>query len=279
MITDILLQKYKNIKLTELNGGYTNYTLLLEGTSPPVIAKISKNGDIDKLIEINSLKLLNYTNITPKLHDYFENNGYLYTIMDYIPGVNCQNYLDNFDSDKAHEIYKQLGQILARDIHSIKSRNSTRSLPTIKLVNIELDSLDFIPLVLMNEVRTILNINIEEEQVLIHGDYGPHNALILNESLYIIDWEWAGWGHPLQDISWILWFVHLHYPQIAKELSGTFLTTYCSYSKIQINEELIKAFSVSRIINIMDRIRNASIDVQQEWIRRLQWTMNTNFLG
>lgn len=92
MLTDILRQKYKDINFIELDGGYTNYKLLLEGTSPPVIAKISKNGDIHKSIEINSLTLLNSHNITPKIHDYFENKGYLNIIMDYIPGVNSQKY-------------------------------------------------------------------------------------------------------------------------------------------------------------------------------------------
>jgi len=221
---------------------------------------------------------LNNKNITPKIDDYFEHNGYLYIIMDYIPGVNSQKLLDYFESNKAQNIYKQLGERLARDIHSIKSSNTASNLPIINLMNFELDSFDFIPQILMKEVETILRTEIVNEYVLIHGDYGPHNALSLNDSLYIIDWEWAGWGHSLQDVSWVVWFLHLHYPQFAKELTATFLEAYGSHSEIQINEVLIKAFSISRIINIMDRIRNAHIDVQQEWIMRLQWTLNTNFL-
>ncbi|WP_440120088.1 hypothetical protein [Paenibacillus sp. QZ-Y1] len=40
MVHNILLQKFNNIKLTELTGGYTNTTLLLEGSNPLVMAKI-----------------------------------------------------------------------------------------------------------------------------------------------------------------------------------------------------------------------------------------------
>ncbi|MFC5529244.1 phosphotransferase, partial [Cohnella yongneupensis] len=169
IIKDILLHKFQNIRLIELTGGYTNSTFLLEGTSPPAVAKISDKEIVDGTTEINSLKLLNETSITPRVHDFFESNGYLFTIMDYIPGVNSQTYLDDNDISKTQEIYELLGKHLAKDIHSIKLKNSKSNLPTIKLINIDLDSLDFIPRDPLDEVKSILDIGIEEEYVLIHG--------------------------------------------------------------------------------------------------------------
>ena len=175
--------------MTELTGGYTNSTFLIEGTDPPVIAKISTNNRIDASAEINSLTLLNEARITPRIHHYFEDNGCLYIIMDYLQGVNSQRYLDDNDNDKAQEIFELLGKHLAQDIHSIKRREFDSNLPIIKLINVDIDSLDFIPSLLRDKVKHTLNIEIIEEETLIHGDYGPHNAIRLNDTLHFIDWE------------------------------------------------------------------------------------------
>lgn len=278
MSHEILFRKFQNIKLIELTGGYTNSTFLLEGTDPPVIAKISTNNSIDARVEINCLTLLNEARISPGIHDYFEDNGFLYIILDYLKGVNSQKYLDENDNVKAQEIFKLLGKHLAQDVHSIQRRESNSNIPILKLINIDIDSIDFMPIVLKDKVKLLLNIDIEEEETLVHGDYGPHNAISIDDTLYIIDWEWAGWGHPLQDIAWVIWFVHLHYPMFAKDLSWIFISEYSSYSNVQINEELLKAFSISRILNIMNRIKNGNMDVKNEWVRRLEWTLQTNFL-
>jgi thiamine kinase-like enzyme len=278
MANDILLRKFQNIKLTELSGGYTNSTLLLEGSDPLVISKIFKKDNSDARVEINSLTLLNKSDVSPRIHDYFEDNELLYIIMDYVHGVNSQRFLDNDDTVKAREIYKLLGIRLAKDIHSMKQRNGNSDLPIIELINVDIDSLDFVPSVLKNIVKRILNISVKEEKTLIHGDYGPHNTIISNDSMFVIDWEWAGWGNPLQDVAWVVWFVHLHYPYFCKELSEIFLNTYSLYSDIRITEELVKAFSISRVINILERIKNANIDIKNEWLRRLEWTLQTNFV-
>lgn len=279
MANDILLSKFKNIKLTALTGGYTNSTLLLEGSDPPVIAKIFKKNSIDARTEIKSLTLLNNVGVSPTIYEYFEDHESLYIIMDYVNGVNSQKFLDNGDIDKVREIYKLLGFRLANDIHSIKRRGSSLHFPVIELTNVDIDSFDFVPSSLKDEVKRILTISVIEEETLIHGDFGPHNTIFLNDSLFVIDWEWAGWGNPLQDVAWVVWFVHLHYPYVCKELSDIFLRTYSLHSNVLITEELVKAFSVSRVTNILNRIKNANEDVKNEWLRRLEWTLQTDFLG
>ncbi|WP_339293168.1 aminoglycoside phosphotransferase family protein [Paenibacillus sp. FSL W8-0187] len=234
MANDILLSKFQNIKLTALSGGYTNSTLLLEGSDPPVIAKIFKKNSIDARTEINSLTILNNSGVSPAIYDYFEDNESLYIIMDYIHGVNSQIFLDNGDIDKVREIYKLLGFRLANDIHSIKRRGSGLHFPGIDLINVDIDSFDFVPSSLKDEVKRVLSISVNEEETLIHGDFGPHNTIFSNDSLFVIDWEWAGWGNPLQDVAWVVWFVHLHYPHVCKELSENFLRTYNFYSNVLI---------------------------------------------
>lgn len=279
MAHDILLSKFQNIKLTELTGGYTNSTLLLEGSNPLVVAKIFKTDNSDARKEINALTLLNDSGVSPRMYDYFEDDKLLYIIMDYIQGINGQRILDSGDIDRSREIYRLLGIQLAKDIHSIKQIDSDSGLPLIELVNVDIDSINFIPSNLKDEVRHILNIPIKEEKTLIHGDFGPHNTIISDKLMFVIDWEWSGWGNPLQDVAWVVWFVHLHYPDFCKELSEVFLSSYSSFSNVQITEELVKAYAISRVSSILNRIKIANLDVKNEWLRRLEWTLKTNFVG
>lgn len=278
MDNNILLLKYPNTKLTELTGGYTNYTLLLEGSDPMVIAKVFNKNNGDAKSELNTLTLLNDSGVSPRIHDYFEDDTSSYIIMDYIHGINGQRFLDQGDMDKTREIYKWLGVHLASEIHTIKHKNSHSDLPIIELMN-GIDSLDFVPSGLKDKVKHILDIHIEEDKTLIHGDFGPHNTIVSDNSMVVIDWEWGGWGHPLQDIAWTVWFVHLHYPDFCEELSDIFLSTYRLHSTLHISEEAVKAFAISRVLHILNRIQYANINVKTEWIRRLEWTLNTNFAG
>ncbi|WP_440119803.1 phosphotransferase family protein [Paenibacillus sp. QZ-Y1] len=216
--------------------------------------------------------------VTPRIHDYFEDNEWLYIIMDYVHGVNGQQFLEHRAINKAREIYKLLGIHLARDIHSLKRKESNIDLPIYGLLNVGIDDFDFITSDLKRAVKQNLNISVVGEHSLIHGDYGPHNTILSNESIFIIDWEWAGCGNPLQDVAWVVWFVHLHYPHFSKELSEIFLNAYSGFSDMQITNELVKAYSTSRVINILDRIKYANIDVKNEWVKRLEWTLQTNFI-
>ncbi|WP_145410622.1 phosphotransferase family protein [Paenibacillus xylanexedens] len=280
MENEILLRQFPNVTLTELTGGYTNKTLLLGGSDPLVVAKIFNINNKDARNEINILNLLNSSSVTPSIHDFIEDDTSLYIIMDYIQGINGQRVLDSNDMDKAREIYRLLGSHLSSEIHAIQWKDHASELPIIELEDDSLDSLDFVPIDLKNEVKRILNVHVMHDvKTIIHGDYGPHNTILTEDSLVVIDWEWAGWGNPLQDISWVVWFVHFYYPDAAAELSSIFLKAYRMHSPLIITEELIKAFALSRVINILKRIKNADINVQKEWLRRLEWTLKNNMKG
>ncbi|HBU81624.1 MAG TPA: aminoglycoside phosphotransferase family protein [Paenibacillus sp.] len=279
MVHDILLHKFQYSKLTELTGGYTNSSILLEGSEPLVVAKIFNAHNRDSITEMNCLTLLNNSGVSPKMHDYFEDNGSQYIIMDYVHGINSQSFLDDGDINKAKEIYKLLGIHLAKDIHSIKWRDGDPDLPIIELINIDIDALNYVPNNQKEKVKHIFNISVIGEKTLIHGDYGPHNAILSNKLISIIDWEWAGWGNPLQDVSWVIWFVHLHYPNFSRELSEIFINAYSEFSDLKITNELVKVYSVSRVINVLDRIKYTNEEVKNEWLRRLEWTLETNFVG
>lgn len=274
---DILLNRFPNVNIVKLTGGYTNTTLLLEGTDPQMIAKIYHVDNADARTEINALTLLNHSGMTPRIHDCFEKENRQFVMMDYVPGINAQMLLDQNGRDQGREIYEQLGIYLARDVHSIKRVDWEAELPVITKSAIDVEDLEFVPSGIKSMVKEVLDISEHGEQTLIHGDYGPHNVMLSNDSMFILDWEWAGWGNPLLDIAWVVWFVHLHYPHMAKELSEVFLSAYTERTNIEVTSDLIRAYSASKVIQVMNRIKNAHPDVHREWLRRLEWTLQASF--
>jgi len=277
----ILLEKYPNVKISEINIGYTNKMVLLDNLYPKIVVKIFekelyKNSNSWKN-EINALSFIKDKNISPKLLDYFEDNFNGYLLMEYVEGVNGQTFLDNGNLKTSKQTFKLLGMHLAKDIHSIKLNNNS-DIFIIKMINENDNFLDYIPKNLLKLVNRINNFQNKKNLNLIHGDFGPHNIIHSNDSISIVDWEWTGWGNSLQDISNILWFTHLHYPKICKELSDIFINEYLVYNDIEITEEYIKAFSISKCINVLNFIQEEHLDNKKEWIRRLEWTIGHNFL-
>lgn len=50
---------------------------------------------------------------------------------------------------------------------------------------------------------------------LVHGDYGPNNALLdprARDVIAVVDWEWAHAGDPIEDLAWCEWIVRMHHP-------------------------------------------------------------------
>jgi aminoglycoside phosphotransferase (APT) family kinase protein len=52
--------------------------------------------------------------------------------------------------------------------------------------------------------------------VLVHGDFGPHNMLFDLEAEQpvsgLVDWEFAHFGDPIEDLAWAEWTVRMHHP-------------------------------------------------------------------
>jgi thiamine kinase-like enzyme len=217
--------------------------------------------------------------ITPKLNDFIESELFQYIVMDYIHGINGQIFLDNGDIDEARKIYKLMASCLVKDIHSIKNIKNNYFLSKINYGNIDFESLDYFTIDLTSIVKYYLNIDIGPKETLIHGDLGPHNLILSNDLNVFLDWEWSGWGSPIQGIALVIWFVHLHYPQFCKELSGIFLDTYYSHNKLEISEEIIKAALIQKIVYILNFAKDQNNDVKEEWVKRLKWTLEIEFLS
>jgi thiamine kinase-like enzyme len=284
MIDNVMkeLESKYDCRLIRLTGGYTNHSFLMEGTDPLLVAKISSVLNEDTLNEVHCLKLLKESGVSAIVHDVLEISNMRIILMDYKQGVKGQSILDTGDLELAQTLYKRLGHSLALQIHT-KSFNSDRhgirksNTGQLKASKLEVE---FVPDALVRQSSIILSDldDSEHKWVLTHGDYGPHNILLeADKGLNILDWEWAEWGDPLNDVAWVLWFTKLHYSGVASILNNVFMEEYLLHNPMAISPQKLKACSVYKVWNILYRVLHSPADVQTEWVRRLEWTLNIDF--
>jgi aminoglycoside phosphotransferase len=281
VLKEYLKEKYGDFSLVRLTGGYTNETFLLNGRFPPLVVKVANkfNEDIDT--EITCLNLTQEIGVVPKIYDLIETEGHQIIVMEYKKGINGQSILDNNELERTRELYKSLGASLAKGIHSIKYNSNLRGMKEFTLNELSL-SLDFVPDFLIAASMEILqNINDpKEEWVLTHGDYGIHNVLFTDTNiLTVLDWEWSEWANPLTDIGWVCWFTKLHYPEYADSLNLIFIREYKINNPIHLSPEVLKAYCVYKVWKILHKVKKAPQEVQEEWIRRLKWTIETDIFN
>ncbi|MEU5870960.1 phosphotransferase [Glycomyces sp. NPDC047369] len=64
-----------------------------------------------------------------------------------------------------------------------------------------------------------------EGRVAVHGDFGPNNLLldpVSFEVTAVIDWEFAHFGDPVEDLAWCEWIVRTHHPAHVGDLDACF---------------------------------------------------------
>ncbi|WP_442598867.1 aminoglycoside phosphotransferase family protein [Neobacillus sp. D3-1R] len=278
IVKDCLNEKYGDFIPIRLAGGYTNETFLLQGTDPLVIAKLSRslNGDVEN--EKNALLLLRDTGIAPRFFDFIKTSEYLITVMEFRAGRNGQSILDHNELEMTKELYKSLGAALARDIHSIKYSDSAKGIRECNVYEVNYD-LDFVPEPLREKSKETIKALQDEKKdwVLTHGDYGIHNVLYSDaKELIVIDWEWAEWANPLTDIAWVCWFTRLHYPNYANVLNSLFTNEYSRNGIAFLSPEKLQSYCIYKVWKVLYKVKNAPQEVQEEWVRRLQWTFETD---
>ncbi|WP_108669142.1 aminoglycoside phosphotransferase family protein [Peribacillus acanthi] len=279
LINNNIGNRYGNYDLVRLNGGYTNETFLLKGTSPLLVIKKSFSLSQDFENEISCLKLLQESSIVPKFIESFTGEDFQITVMEFKEGENGQSIIDNHDLERTKLLYQRIGHSLAKHVHSNKYYNASKGIKNSILSEMSFD-LEFIPADLIEQSKLILEKIKDpiEDWVLTHGDYGIHNVLYSDENeLAILDWEWAEWGNPLSDIAWVIWFTKLHYPSYAPILNSLFVEEYQSISPIDLYSDKIKGYCIYKVWKILHKVKQAPSDVQKEWIRRLNWTIETDF--
>lgn len=280
-IIRVLEAKYA-CRLERLTGGYTNLTYLMAGVEPPLVAKITNLSNEDTLNEIQVMKLVQGSCDTPAVHKVMEMDGKRIIVMDGVQGVNAQSVLDTEDWVRAERIYSKMGRLLATQIHSRPYHPQGKEIRLSNRAELGqvIQPLEFVPASLGRHSLQLLTAAEAGELswVLTHGDYGVHNLLCDEEDrLHVLDWEWAEWGSPLNDVAWVCWFTKHHYPAKARLLNAAFLQGYLSSNPLTFTPSQMKAASLYRVWNILHRLRIAPKEVQREWVRRLEWTLGEDF--
>ncbi|MEK3687901.1 phosphotransferase family protein [Paenibacillus sp. FSL R10-2736] len=269
-------------RLERLTGGYTNFAYLMAGAEPPLVAKVTNLSNEDTLNEIQAMKLVQGSCDTPAIHEVSEMDGMRILVMDCMPGVSAQSVLDAGDWARAEQIYSRMGQLLASQIHSqpYQLLEQGLRLSNRSALSQMIKRLEFVPGPLSRDSLQLLSAADAQDQpwVLTHGDYGVHNILCEPEgTLHVLDWEWAEWGGPLNDVAWVCWFTKLHYPGQAQKLNAAFIRGYLSGNPLSFTPQQLKASSLYKVWNVLHRLRIAPKEVQREWVRRLEWTLNEDF--
>lgn len=254
---------------------------MLSGILPPLVVKVANKSNEDIENEMNCLNLTQDIGVTPKIYEVIKTDTNQIIVMEYRKGINGQSFLEKMEIDKTKELYKSLGTTLAKSIHAIKYNCTSSGIKKCNVNELSL-SLDFVPESFIAQSNEILqNINdTKEEWVLTHGDYGVHNVLYTDANiLTVLDWEWSEWANPLTDIGWVCWFTKLHYPEFGDLLNCIFIDEYKLYNPLHISPELLRAYCVYKVWKVLHKIKNAPQEVQEEWIKRLKWTIETDIFS
>lgn len=219
-ITKELELRY-DCRLVRLTGGYTNIVFLMEGTSPLLVAKVTRLIDPDTWNEISCLNFLKKSGITPMIHDVLEISNMSIILMDYRNGVNGQSILDSADLEPAQILYKNLGRMLALQIHTKSLNDSQHGIrkSNIAMLKSKLEA-EFVPENLIRQSSIVLSTVEDNEQnwVLTHGDYGAHNILLDTENEgTVLDWEWSEWGNAEVQTEWVRrleWTLHIDFSDV-----------------------------------------------------------------
>jgi aminoglycoside phosphotransferase (APT) family kinase protein len=276
-----VVKQYGSGQLTRLSGGYTNGTFLVQGPTPPVVLKVYSQGSVAADNEFGALQALSGSGVTPEVYDRFSLNGVTAIVMEYRVGSNVQQaMLDAGRIADLHQVYEQAGWSLATKVHkhpvppthSIQIWDGQATAAAATETN-----LPFVPAALLSQARASIEQLTKECSAcaVTHGDFGPHNLLVGNDQhLSILDWEWAEIAPPVVDVAWLCWFTSLHYAEIATPLCASFLRSYVKQAEQLVTPETLQRAAVYRVVRVLERVRHAAPAVQQEWVRRLEWTLH-----
>jgi aminoglycoside phosphotransferase (APT) family kinase protein len=90
----------------------------------------------------------------------------------------------------------------------------------------------------------------------------------------LLDWEWAGWGNPLLDLSWVFWT--MRWRSVPETMWPVFLAGYGQLPDGEWSDTALRALALGQIAGILARVSERD-DARQEWLRRARWTLDLKF--
>ena len=182
--------------MSQLEGGLTNTSYLIEAGSKRAVLRINNPQasqlGINRNTEITILKKIAPTGIAPNY--YFANSQYL--VSEYIDGQSID--VDSISqSANRQQIFQAIEAIQATKFPNLKRFNYKKDCQTLcsQIVGEYLGQ----PV-----VQQILDLaqridSADWQPVLCHHDLIPENIIHNQQGISIIDWEYAGLGHPQFD--------------------------------------------------------------------------------
>jgi len=177
--------------------------------------------ETDRRLEVAALRLLERTRIPVPRVRWFDPSGEIFTrpamIMPRLPGVGESFILrDTQPPEKGLALARRLCELLAEihlldwqalgfgDLMSDPGRDaSQRALEEWEAV-LRKQQLEAFPELELALVWLRANAPDSQRTVLVHGDFKPGNALVLDgEVIAMLDWELCHLGDPLEDIGWV----------------------------------------------------------------------------
>ena len=276
-ILEKLRSRFPLSEIIPLAGGGTNSVFILrqnEIQSVIKVAMISNKYAETELLCLNSLK---DTGLSPRLLQSFQIGNKKVLQMEYMDG---RTFLESILAlrtepklDDIPSIFSSMGRFLA-ELHD------TPILVELKEIELTIpEDKSFIEHELyQRSIDCISNIQ-EYSKVLLHGDFGYHNIIVGPTGLTLIDWEVAGIGDPRIDISNVLFWTHLHFPDIAQKCVNEFLIAYAIERNMDFSPGVLKAFVIVQIWRIIELVNeNFPTNVIKEWNRRLSWSLDHDFV-
>ncbi len=110
--------------------------------------------------------------------------------------------------------------------------------------------------------------------VVCHGDFGPHNVLVLGERISgLLDFEDARIGDPLLDVSWWAWAVRAHTPEAFTRTWTAFLEAAGVDDTEAGFDDRVLTLAILLILETAERFRHSAPERHAGWGARISRTL------
>lgn len=264
-------------KYTPTHGGFSHQSTIATINQEQRCVIKAANSDAKRASlshEAQMLDLLRSSQLpVPSLIALLEDDDWTIELIEFLPGTNGLTIL----AEEPHvvpNLYLQLGRAL-KQLHSVTvspmSPDKTMAKRTAELR----DTLSTLPLPasllealldsLAHEVWALPN------RQLVHGDPGLHNVLWQEPQLALIDWEWAGWGDPRQDLAWIWWT--MQWRKMPQAYWESFLEGYMPEQPELLSAQSLQTIALGQIAFVLTQAYGNEAD-WLEWQARAEWTLH-----
>ena len=194
-----LLRFWSNVpRLTLIEDGRTNTNFRADDGDVSYFARYGEDLPhhfVYRQNEAAAVRLASKIGIAPEVH--YASDGYMVT--DFIHGKGLRLGVGNDP-----QLMELIAQLLRR-LHQFTAAGIENSFDLREILNGYVASLEStLSPAILRSVKDILNrMPPLDSQCLIHGDLIPNNFIHDGRRLWLIDWEYAGLGHPAVDLAMV----------------------------------------------------------------------------